>query len=114
MLGRVDGHGLAVRPAMDCRIQVFQERDLRIVRVAGRLEDAQVPDLLAACYEADRAVQVDLTDVVSVDTIAVDALRRVRDAGARLVGVPKYIQLKLDTLVSRSRGASERVRHGRS
>ena len=99
---------------MDCRIQVVQEGDLRIVRVAGRLEDAQVPDLLAACYEADRAVQVDLTDVISIDTIAVEALHRVRDAGARLVGVPKYIQLKLDTLASRSRAVTERVRHDRS
>ena len=99
---------------MDCRIQVFQEGDLRIVRVAGRLENAQVPDFLAACYEADCAVQVDLTDVVSVDPIAVEALRRVRDAGARLVAVPRYIQLKLDTLASRSPGTSERVRDGRS
>lgn len=99
---------------MDCRIQVVQEGDLRIVRVAGRLEDAQVPDLLAACYEADRAVQVDLTDVISIDTIAVEALHRVGDTGARLVGVPKYIQLKLDTLAARPRDASERVRHGRS
>lgn len=95
---------------MDCRIQVGQEGDLCIVRVAGRLEDAQVPDLLAACYEAEGAVLVDMTDVVSVDTIAVEALRRVRDAGARLVGVPKYIQLKLDTLAPRRRaGKRERA-----
>lgn len=87
---------------MDCRIQVGQEGDLRIVQVAGRLEDAQVPDLLAACYGAAGAVEVDLTDVVSVNPIAVEALRRVRNAGARLVGVPKYIQLKLDMLAPRS------------
>lgn len=89
---------------MDCRIQVGQEGDLRVVRVAGRLEAAQVPDLLAACCEAHGAVQVDLTDVVSVDTIAVKALRRVGDAGAHLVGVPTYILLTLDMLAPRPRG----------
>jgi hypothetical protein len=94
---------LPLNASMDCRIQICQEGDLRIVRVAGRLEGAQVPDFLAACYEADSAVQVDLIEVVSVDAIAVEAFRRVRDAGARLVGVPKYIQLKLDMLAPRSR-----------
>jgi hypothetical protein len=99
---------------MDCRIQVSQEGDLRIVRVAGRLEGAQVPDLLAACYEADGAVQADLTDVVSIDAIAVEALRRLRDAGAHLVGVPQYIQMKLEMPGPRLRGVSGRVRHERS
>ena len=84
---------------------MLQEPDVRIVRVAGRLGDAHVPDFLMACSEGAGPVQVDLTDVVSVDTIAVEALRRVRDAGAQLVGVPKYIQLKLDSLAPRPRSA---------
>ena len=45
---------LAVTFAYDsvgCWIQVSQEADLRVVRIAGRLTSAQVPDLLAACRE---------------------------------------------------------------
>jgi hypothetical protein len=82
---------------VDCWIQVVQEGTVRVVRIAGRLTSAQLPDLLTACAETRGSVRVDLTDVISADAIAVDALRHVRHAGADLVGVPRYIQFKLDS-----------------
>ena len=89
---------------VDCRIQVVDEGDVRIVTIAGRLMSEHVPGLLAACGQA-RTVHVNLTDVVAVDPIAADALRRIRDSGALFFGVAPYIQFKLDSIPSRSGGA---------
>ena len=83
---------------MECRIEVCDQRSVRTVSVAGQLAGAHVPDLLEACGSISPALQVDLTHVVSIDAIALDALHRIRGAGARLVGVPGYIQLKLDSV----------------
>ncbi|HXW05590.1 MAG TPA: hypothetical protein VD833_10195 [Vicinamibacterales bacterium] len=81
---------------MECWLDIVQEGGVLVIRVAGRLESVHVPDLLAACGEAVTPVRVDLSDVLSADAIALDALRRVRDAGAELVGTPRYMQFKLD------------------
>ena len=89
---------------MDCRIQVRDENNVRTVSVAGRLADAHIPDLMIACGEISGALRVDLIDVVSTDAIALRALQRIRDGGAELFGVPKYIQIKLDSLAPRPRG----------
>ena len=70
---------------MDCWIGVVQEIDRRVVRLAGQLSGAQVPELLEICAEAD-SLQVDLSDLVSADVAGIDALQRVRAAGANLVG----------------------------
>jgi hypothetical protein len=67
------------------------------------MEQAHVPDLLAACTSAPGCVRVDLTDVLSADVVAMNALGRIRDAGAELVGVPTYIQFKLDSLAAKPR-----------
>ena len=87
---------LPLRCGVDCWIGVVQEADRRIVRLAGRLGVAQVPELLRACGAPDH-LQLDLTDLVSADVAGLEALQRARARGARLVGVPGYIQLKLDT-----------------
>jgi len=81
---------------VDCWIGVVQEADRRIVRLAGRLGVAQVPELLRACGAPDN-LQLDLTDLVSADVAGLEALQRARARGALLIGVPGYIQLKLDT-----------------
>ena len=82
---------------MDCWIGVVQETDRRIVRLAGRLGMAQVPELIRVCGAPPCALQLDLTDLVSADMAGVEALQRARAKGAILVGVPGYIQLKLDS-----------------
>ena len=76
---------------------VVQESDRRVVRLAGRLGAAQVPELLRACAEPG-PVQLDLTDLLSADMAGVEALQRVQQAGASLVGMTGYIQMKLDSL----------------
>jgi len=79
-----------------CWIGIDQEPGRRIVRVAGRLRGEQVPDLLEACA-GGRSLEVNLSDIQSVDAIGIEALQRIRAAGAKLVSVPTYIQMKIDS-----------------
>lgn len=82
---------------MECRIEVLEEGGVRTVTVAGQLADEHVPDLFNACGTNSTTLLIDLSDIQSVDAIAVEALRRLRTAGARFRGVRQYIQLKLDS-----------------
>jgi ABC-type transporter Mla MlaB component len=86
---------------VECWIGVVDESDRRIVRLAGRLGEAQVPELLMACSEAAR-LELDLSDLLSADVAGLEALQRVQARGATFVGVPGYIQLQL--------GAPSRIR----
>ena len=81
---------------MECWIGIVTEGDRQIVRLAGRLSAAQVPELLTAC--ADQAgIELDLTDLLSADPSGIEALQRLRRKGATLSGTPGYIQLQLHT-----------------
>ena len=85
----------------------MDESDRRIVRLAGRLGESQVPELLMACGEAG-PLELDLSDLLSADAAGLEALQRVQARGATLVGVPGYIQLQLaapSRIRKRGRGA---------
>ena len=88
---------------MDCWIGVVQEIDRLIVRVAGQLTAAQVPELLEVCAKA-HPTELDLAELVAADMAGVEALQRIRGAGVRLVGAPGYLKLKLDTPGSKGGG----------
>jgi ABC-type transporter Mla MlaB component len=81
---------------VNCWIGLVDEGNRRIVRLAGHLSVAQVPELLKACDEAKPA-ELDLSDVLSADPAGIEALRRIRKQGTTLVGAPGYIKLKLDS-----------------
>ena len=92
---------------MDCWIGVAEEPRGRLVRLAGRLSVAQVPELLEACADT-ASLQVDLSDLVSVDVMGLEALQRLRSQGATLMGAPGYLQLKLDSHVGATVGSLPR------
>lgn len=81
---------------MDCWIGVNQSQDRRVVKLAGRLTFAQVPELFMACHEISH-LELELSDLVFADAAGIEAIQRLRDSGANLVGVPGYIRLKLET-----------------
>jgi hypothetical protein len=81
---------------VECWIGVVQEADRRIVRLAGRLSIAEVPELLSACAEA-HPIELDLRDLLAADVAGIEALQGLRGRGAMLVGAPGYLQLKLDS-----------------
>lgn len=86
----------ATEVTVDCWIGVAQEDTRRVVRLAGRLTVAQVPELLGACAGVSR-LEIDLTELVSADLPGIESLQRLRSQGASLVGTPGYLQLKLDS-----------------
>jgi anti-anti-sigma regulatory factor len=88
---------------VECWIGIEQEEGRRIVRLAGRLGEAQVPEMLKACAQPGPLL-LDLSDLLSVDAAGLEALQRVRARGATLAGVPGYIQLQLES--------TSRMRHG--
>jgi hypothetical protein len=98
---------------VDCWIGVVDETDRRLVRLAGRLSVAQVPELLGACANAT-AIHLDLTELVSVDAAGIEALQRLRDQGASLTGAPGYLQLKLDSHQGASAGVLPPKRQAKS
>jgi hypothetical protein len=81
---------------VDCWIGVVRENDTCIVRLAGSLTHAQVPELLKACANCPKLV-LDLMELLNADAAGIDAIRRFRRAGATLIGTSGYIQLKIDS-----------------
>ncbi len=80
-----------------CRIEVRRENHRVAVHLAGHLSEAQVPDLLEACAAATGPLVV-LDELLSADAVGVDALLRIEQNGAQLVGLPQYLRLELDAL----------------
>jgi hypothetical protein len=74
---------------------VVQTGDGCTVHLAGRLSETQVCELRRVCGEAIGPLRLDLTDLVSLDMVGVDVLRRLRDEGAAIVGVAEYLKHKL-------------------
>ena len=91
---------------VECWIGIVQEEHRRVVHLAGRLGEAQVPELIIACFQPD-PVLLDLSDLVSADKAGLDALLRVQAGGATLVSVPGYVHLQLESL-SRMRKAGQK------
>jgi len=81
-----------------CRIDVVQGPDRRTVSVAGRLEQVHVPDLVSACSGDACPIVLDLTDLLSADSIALDALHRLKADGVELIRVPQYLGFTLDDI----------------
>jgi hypothetical protein len=80
-----------------CRIDTRRENDTLVVRLVGRLGDAHVPDLLQACAQAPRPI-LELDELMAADPVGLDALLRIERQGGRLVGLPQYLRLTLETL----------------
>ena len=82
---------------MWCRIQLRRESGRLVVHLAGHLSEAQVPELLAACAEAPQPL-IELDELVSADAVGLDALVRIEQHGAQLVGLLEYLRFELDGL----------------
>jgi len=86
-----------------CRILTRRENDRLVVHLAGRLGEAQVPELLEVCEQSNRPPILELDELVSADGIGIDALLRIEAQGAEFIGIPQYIRLKLDVLARERR-----------
>ena len=82
---------------MWCRIQLRRDSGRLVVHLAGHLSEAQVPELLAACADATEPL-LELDELVSADAVGLDALVRIEQHGAQLVGLLEYLRFELDAL----------------
>jgi hypothetical protein len=95
---------------MQCRIECRHRNTQLIVRIAGRLGEAQVPDLLEVCAWEPLLI-VELDDLLSADEAGLDALLRIERQGAQLVGLSLYLEREAGILASeRGRDAAENPR----
>ena len=94
---------------MECRIEVVHGVLGTVVHLAGRLGDAQAPDFVETCANAARPLRIDLSELVSVDAVGIEALLRVRDMGAVFDGLPEYLHLKIESM-ARERPSKRRLR----
>jgi hypothetical protein len=78
------------------------EKDRLVIRLAGRLGKAQVPVLFDACASAAGPPMLELEDLISADAAGMDALLRIEEQGAELLGLPEHIRLTLDALSKNS------------
>ena len=84
-----------------------------MVHLAGHLTEAQVPDLLEACGETGEPPLLELDELLSADTVGMDALLRIKQRGAGLVGLPEYLRLKLETLAHERRAGAAGTKNSR-
>ena len=95
------GRTLAVRAGVECRIEVAEASDHRLVRLAGRLAEAQVPELIRVCTSSGPELRLDLGNLISVDPVGLEALFQLQQRGVTFLELPAYIQLKLNARTAR-------------
>ena len=86
-----------------------RENQRDVVHLAGHLSEAQVPDLLATVMKglgidpmAAEPPVLELDELMSADVVGIDALLRVEQRGAQLVGLLEYLRFELETLARKS------------
>ena len=77
------------------RIEILTEAQT-IVHIDGRLTESSVCELLKVCRGVPQPPILDLSQLSSASTEAVEALRELVAEGARLRGTPRYIELLLN------------------
>jgi hypothetical protein len=78
------------------RAEVSHCQSVRVIRLAGRLEREQSPELVELCDEAPMTLQLDVRDLVSADAVGFQTLGMLRRRGIELVGASPYVAIQLD------------------
>ena len=83
---------------MTVRIETSTEDSKIAVRVAGRLENSGVSELLRVCRSIESELVLDLTGLRSADSEGIEAIHELVRGGAKLRGASPFIRLLLDDL----------------
>ena len=70
-----------------------------MIKIEGELVSQGISDLENACRSVDGALALDLSELMKADEEGIQALKTLRDGGARLVDVSPYIELLMKTKV---------------
>jgi hypothetical protein len=87
---------LHITKTVQFRAEVSHRESMRVIRLAGRLEREQSPDLVGLCDEAPKALQLDVRDLVSADAVGFHTLGMLRRRGIELVGASPYVAMQLE------------------
>jgi hypothetical protein len=88
-------NGIVLAGKQAVSLKIVQEKGMTLLRVAGTLEGEGVHVLENACADAAKPVALDLTELRTASQDGLDAIKRLEKAGARLVNVTPYIELRL-------------------
>ena len=81
---------------MTFRAEVVIDESRLTLRLAGRLDLEQSPEIAHLYDQAHGAMRLDLTDLLSADAAGLETLRMLRSRGAVLVGLSPYLTLRLE------------------
>ncbi len=70
-----------------------------MIKIEGELVSQGISDHENACRSVDGALALDLSELMKADEEGIQALKTLRDGGARLVAVSPYIELLMKTKV---------------
>ena len=80
---------------MDIRISVIRTGSGILLKVDGTLTAARLPMLESTVATLEQPFTVDLSELRASDEEGIQALRRLRDAGAELRGLSRFLALSL-------------------
>ena len=86
----------AIGHNMSLRIDRTTVGELTVLRVSGRLQSAEVPELEKEISSAAGRLKLDLSELMSADEAGIKRLRELAFSGAELHGASPYVQLLLD------------------
>jgi hypothetical protein len=87
---------LRIEDVVQFRAEVCGRESVRVIRLAGRLEQAQTADLIRLCDQPPKALRLDLGDLISADPAGYQTLGMLRRRGTEFVGVSPYMALQLE------------------
>ena len=80
---------------MILRISVSSDGPINIVSVEGSLKATGVRDLQRECRSIGSPLRLDLSGLLSVDEVAIEAIRKLQAQGAEIVDPSPYIEQML-------------------
>ena len=81
---------------MNIRVGRFSEEQRTVLRIAGRLQSADVSELDKETQSVEGPLVLDLSELMSADKAGIERLRELQAEGAELRGASRYVQMLLD------------------
>ncbi|MDH3442153.1 MAG: hypothetical protein OEM63_15445, partial [Gammaproteobacteria bacterium] len=81
---------------MNIRVERFSEEQRTVLRIAGRLQSADVSELDKETQSVEGPLTLDLSELMSADNAGIERLRELQAQGAEMRGASRYMQMLLD------------------
>lgn len=81
---------------MNIRVVRFSEDQRTVLKIDGRLQSVDVPELDQEIRSVAGPLVLDLSELMSADKAGIERLRELQADGAELRGASRYVQMLLD------------------